>query len=668
MTINSPSRLVFSPFSECDRSILSTTEKGCIYKYIGLGPSFEKVRGLKIKQEVVEVAKEVAEVAKKVVEVANGVAEVAKEVVEMAKKVIRVVKEVVEDYDGKGGAIVYTRWIDKMESVQDMSGCGENHKVKYIIGSFIGKALTWWNSQVQTRGQEAAVGMTWEDFKTLIREELCPNNEMQKLETELVPHLVTPENKRIERMLTDEAIRNRALKKITEKRGNNGESRRDGNVRDDNKRSKTGRAFATITNPVRKEYIGTAPKCPNYNYHHQPKVPCRLCINCNRFGHIAKDCRVRPRVVNPLNARNQTATRGACFECGGTDHYNVVCPRLNRDPRPGGNRPNQVMAIEGGQGHGNNGNQARGRDFVMGEDEARQDPNIVTGMDWLSRHKAKIVCHEKVVRIPLPNSEMLIVLRERPEEKVRHSKSAKVKEKKLKDIVVVRNFSKEEHEMHLGLILELLKKEKLYAKFSKCEFWLQEVQFLGHVINSDGLHVDSNKIKAVKNWEAPRTPSDVCLFLGLAGYYRRFIENFSKLAKDKLCNAPVLALPNGPEDFMVYYDASGLGLGCVLMQRGKVIAYASRQLKIHEKNYITYDLELGAVVFALKIWRHYFKENVVADALSRKERFKPRRVRAMNMTIQPSIKDKILAAQNEASEVVNAPAEMLRGLDASDGT
>ncbi|GJY09995.1 putative reverse transcriptase domain-containing protein [Tanacetum coccineum] len=191
--------------------------------------------------------------------------------------------------------------------------------------------------------------------------------------------------------------------------------------------------------------------------------------------------------------------------------------------------------------------------------------------------------------------------------------------------------TREEHGVHLGLILEFLKEEKLYAKFSKCELWLREVQFLGHVIDEDCIHVDPSKIEAVKNWEAPRTSSEVRLFLGLAGYYRRFIENFSKKAKsltiltqksktfdwgeeqerafqtlkDKLCNAPVLALPDGPEDFVLYCDASGLGLGCVLMQRGKVIAYASRQLKIHEKNYTTYDLELDAVVFALKIWRYY---------------------------------------------------------------
>ncbi|GJX23170.1 putative reverse transcriptase domain-containing protein [Tanacetum coccineum] len=190
---------------------------------------------------------------------------------------------------------------------------------------------------------------------------------------------------------------------------------------------------------------------------------------------------------------------------------------------------------------------------------------------------------------------------------------------------------KKEHEEHLKAILELLKKEKLYAKFSKCEFWIPKVQFLGHVIDSRGIHVDPAKIESIKDWASPKTPTEIRQFLGLAGYYRRFIEGFSKIAKSmtkltqkgikfdwgekeenafqlikqKLCSAPILALPEGSEDFVVYCDASHKGLGAVLMQREKVIAYASRQLKIHEKNYTTHDLELGSVVFALKIWRHY---------------------------------------------------------------
>ncbi|GKB11195.1 putative reverse transcriptase domain-containing protein [Tanacetum coccineum] len=695
-----------------------------------------------------------------------------------------------KDYDGKGGAIAYTRWTEKMESGYDMSGCRDNQK------------------------------------------EFYPNNEMKRLETEflyhamvevghaaytdqfhklarLVPHLVTPKNKRNERMLTDEAFRNGSLRKNTEKRGNDREPSRDGNVRDDNKRSRTGRAFTTVTNSVRREYT------TNCNFYHNPKTPCRTCTNYNRMGHFAKDYRARPRIANPVNARNPTTARGVCFECGGTYHYKAACPRLNRALGQGGNLPNQVMAIEGGQGRGNNGNPTRGRAFMMGAEEARQDPNIVTGtftlnnyyattlfdsgadysfvsttfiplldiepsnsgfsyeieiasgqlveinkvirgckleievytfdidlisfrhgsfdvfvrMDWLSRHKSNIFCQEKVVRIPLPHGKMLRVLGERPEEKAKHLMSAKTEGQKPKDIFVVRNFPKvfpydlsglplsqeiefhidlipeaipvvkspyhlalsemeelssqlrelqdkdfrsgyhklrvheddipktafrtryghfeftvmsfgltnasvvfmdlmnqvcrpyldkfvivfidsiliysrikEEHETHLGLILELLKKEKLYAKFSKCEFWLQEVQFLGHVIKDDGIHVDPSKIEAFKNWEAPRTPSEKSKKYDWGEEQERAFQTL----KDKLCNAPVLALSDGSEDFVVYCDTSCQGLGCVLMQRGKVIAHSSRQLKVHEKNYTTYDLELGAVIFALKIWGRNF--------------------------------------------------------------
>ncbi|GJU09524.1 putative reverse transcriptase domain-containing protein, partial [Tanacetum coccineum] len=184
------------------------------------------------------------------------------------------------------------------------------------------------------------------------------------------------------------------------------------------------------------------------------------------------------------------------------------------------------------------------------------------------------------------------------------------------DDILIYSKNEREHEEHLKTILELLKEEKLYAKFSKCEFWIPKVQFLGHVIDSRGIHVDPAKIESIKDWASPKTPTEIRQFLGLAGYYRRFIEGFSKIAKSmtkltqkgikfdwgekeenafqlikqKLCSAPILALPEGSEDFVVYCDASHKGLGAVLMQREKVIAYASRQLKVHEKNYTTHDL------------------------------------------------------------------------------
>ncbi|GKE53348.1 putative reverse transcriptase domain-containing protein, partial [Tanacetum coccineum] len=127
--------------------------------------------------------------------------------------------------------------------------------------------------------------------------------------------------------------------------------------------------------------MGTAPKCTTFNLYHLPEAPYHTCFNCNHPGHLAKDCRVMPRNVNLLNARKLAAARGACFECGGTDHYKSACPRLNRAQGPGVNRPNQALVIDGVQGRGNNGNQARGRAFMLGAEEARQDPNIVTGIE-----------------------------------------------------------------------------------------------------------------------------------------------------------------------------------------------------------------------------------------------------------------------------------------------
>ncbi|GKB10413.1 putative reverse transcriptase domain-containing protein [Tanacetum coccineum] len=158
------------------------------------------------------------------------------------------------------------------------------------------------------------------------------------------------------------------------------------------------------------------------------------------------------------------------------------------------------------------------------------------------------------------------------------------------DDILVYSKDEEEHRKHLKIILRLLKKERLYAKFSKCDFWLDSVQLLGHVIDRSGVHVDPAKIKAIKSWAALMTPTEVRQFLGLAGYY---------------WSAPILALLEGTEDFMVYCDASVKGYGAMLMQRDKVIAYASRQLKVHEENYTTHNFELGAVVFALRLWRHY---------------------------------------------------------------
>ncbi|GJW54768.1 reverse transcriptase domain-containing protein [Tanacetum coccineum] len=317
--------------------------------------------------------------------------------------------------------------------------------------------------------------------------------------------------------------------------------------------------------------------------------------------------------------------------------------------------------------------------------------DVINGMDWLSKYHAKILCDEKVVHIPIDGETLIIRVMEKKSDERRLEDIPVVSEflevfpedlpglplvrqvefqidlmpgvtlvarapyrlapsemqelsdqlqelayRVFIDDILIYSRNKEEHEDHLRIILELLKKEKLYAKFSKCDFWISTVQFLRHIIDNQGIHVDPAKIEAVKDWASPTTPTEIRQFLG------RFIEGFSKivnslteltqknkkynwgenqesafqLLKQKLCEAPILALPEGNDNFVIYCDASYQGLGAVLMQREKVITCASRQLKPHEENYTTYDLELGAVVFALKIWRHYLygtKCNVFTD-------------------------------------------------------
>ena len=199
------------------------------------------------------------------------------------------------------------------------------------------------------------------------------------------------------------------------------------------------------------------------------------------------------------------------------------------------------------------------------------------------------------------------------------------------DDILVYSKDRESHDTHLRVVLETLKKEQLYTKLSKCEFWLTEVSFLGRIVSKEGIQVDPKKIEVVVEWKPPRYVAEVRSFLGLAGYYRRFVKGFSMIAapmmrllqknvkyewsekcqrsfeklKAFLTEALVLTQPTCGKEYVIYSDASLNGLGCVLMQEGKVVAYSSRQLKPHEKNYPTHDLELAAIVFALKIWRHY---------------------------------------------------------------
>ncbi|GJT31132.1 putative reverse transcriptase domain-containing protein [Tanacetum coccineum] len=589
---------------------------------------------------------------------------------------------------------------------QDMSGCSIDQKVKYIAGSFM--------------------------------EEFCPSHEMQKLETEFWNHAIVGVGHAAYNDRFHELARNGSIKKV-EKRGNARKPSKDKNGRDDNKRTRTGNVFATTANPIGRENAGASPKCTTCNSYHAPGGPCRTCFNCNRPGHLARDFRVVPRNVNPLNVRNPTHARGACHECG--IEPNELGFRYDIEIASG-----QLVDID----KVIKGCKVEIEGHVFDIDLipfGHGSFDVIIGMDWLSNHKAEIVCHEKVVRIPLLDGKVLRVLGERPEEKVRLLMSAKASDKKQEEIVVVRDFPKgalvlfvkkkdgsfrmcidyrelnkltvknhyplpiiddlfdqlqrsqffskidlrsgyhqlrvheddipktafrtryrhfeftimpfgltnapaifmdlinrvcrsyldkfvivfiddiliysktqEEHVEYLRLVLELLKKEKLYAKFSKCEFWLREVQFLGHVINGNGIHVDPCKIEAVTNWKAPRTSTE--------GEEQ---ELAFQTLKDKLCNAPVLALPDGPEDFVSWgavmfalkiWRHYLYGTKSVIYMDHKILQhiFSQKELNMRQCRWIElfsdYDCEIRY---------HPGKTNVVADALSRKERLKPKR-------------------------------------------
>ncbi|GKA36031.1 hypothetical protein Tco_0722522 [Tanacetum coccineum] len=301
----------------------------------------------------------------------------------------------------------------------------------------------------------------------------------------LAPHLVNPESR-----MNLKAVRNGSIKKV-EKRRNVGETSKDKNGRDDNKRTKTGNAFATTVNPVGRE----------------------------NMGHLAKDCRGVSRNVNPVNARNPTVR--ACYECGSTDH-----------------------------GCGNQGNQARGRAFMLGAEEARQDPNIVTGLEPSElgfNYEIEIArgcCRDdKVIMgckleskgyvfdidlIPFGHGSIT-------DESIWYRLFGKFDfriELTPRATPVAKSpyrLAPSELEELSGQLKELQDKGFIRPSSSPWGAPLRKVQFLGHVINGNGIHVDPSKIEAVKNWKAPRTPIEVRSFLGLVGYYRRFIENFSNV-------------------------------------------------------------------------------------------------------------------------------------------
>nr|GEZ07594.1 putative reverse transcriptase domain-containing protein [Tanacetum cinerariifolium] len=570
-------------------------------------------------------------------------------------------------FHGKEGAIELCRWFEKSEMVFSISDCAKKNKVKFAAATLQGRALTW------------------------PRQKGFPKE--------------TKENGKIHRVATGATTPEETIKATTAT--NN----------------------TTIRGKEMREHL--------------------LMPQLSRLGHFAKDCR---RSSTPV-----------CYECGEKGHTRNYCPK-KKNPQ---------------------GEEARGRAYVIKEADKDQGPNVVMEDVPVIRDFPEVFPDDfpglppprqlefridlvpgaaPVARAPyrLAPSEMKELAKQLQElsEKgfMRSSVYSKIdlrtgyhqlriREEDIPitafrtryghyefrvmpfgltnappvfmdlmnrvctpyldkfvivfiDDILIYSKDKEEHEKHLKTILKLLKREQLYVKFSKCDFWLESVQFLGHVIDSEGVHVDPAKITAIKNWATSTTPTEK----NKKFEWETEAEEAFQMLKQKLCCAPILALPEGSDDVVVYCDASLRGFGAVLMQQEKVIAYTSRQLRTHEDNYTTHDLELGAVVFALRLWRHYLygtkcvvytdhqsiqyildqkelnmrqrrwiellsdydceiryhsgKANVVANALSQKER-EPIRVKALVMTVRLSVHDQIRNAQSKAMEKKNVKAENL---------
>ncbi|GJY57243.1 putative reverse transcriptase domain-containing protein [Tanacetum coccineum] len=663
------------------------------------------------------------------------------------------------NFKGMEGVVELTKWFEKMETMFSTSNCSMENQIKFSTCTLLGSALTWWNSHVRTVGHDIAYAMTWTNLKKKMIDKYCPRGEIKKIEVEMMfleepneikmyvaglPAMIhgsqPPKRQNVAWAYTAESGEKKPYggsKPVCSKCNYHHDRQcapkchkplKEGLPKV--KEQKSGTRAENGNAVVRAYAVGTARTNPNANV-----VTGTFLLN-NHYALILSDTGadrsfvstafsslidiipitldygVDVELVNEIFVERMSSLFGTCY---------VTMKKAEDKSKE--KRLEDVPII---------------RDFpeVFPEDFSGIPParQVEFQIDLIP--DAALVARAPYRLAPSEMKELSDQLKElfdkgfiRPSSSPRGAPVLFVKKKdgsfqmcidyqELNKMTVKNRCpllriddlfdqlqgssvylkSKKEHEEHLKLILELLKKEELYAKFSKCKFWIPKVQFLGHVIDSQGIHVDPFKIESIKDWVSPKTPTEIHQFLGLVGYYRRLIEGFLKnaksttkltqkkvkfvwgdkeeakfqLIKQKLCSTPILALLGGSKDFVVYCDASIKGLGVVLMQREKVIAYALRQLKIHEKNYKTHDLELGAVVFALKIWRHYRygtkcimftdhkslqlilehkelntrqhlwlelvsdydceihyhprKANVIADALSRKERDQPLRV------------------------------------------
>ncbi|GJV09330.1 putative reverse transcriptase domain-containing protein [Tanacetum coccineum] len=550
------------------------------------------------------------------------------------------------DFKSTEGVVGLTRWFEKMESVFSVSNCTASCQVKFATCNLQDNALTWWNAHVKTTTPEAAHAMPWATLKKMMTDKYCSRGEIKKIETKIWNlkvkgtdvvaynrrfHVKASKPKTMQEAiefttkLMDEKTHAYGKRQVEKKRKYDDLSKNNSKPTTSRNKSQN-TVILHAGNSDRKPYAGikkptanssTITTNNNNNNQKRGKVPpAKVMV----VGNARKPRQITSLRFDAIVGMNWLAKYQAVIVCDekivripwgnetliihgdGSNHGNVTqlniisCTKTQKYMQKG--FPIFLAHVTTKEVEDKQLKELSDKGFIRPGSSPWGAP--VLFVKKKDRSFRMCIDYQELNKLTVKNRYPLPRINDLFDQLQGSSVYLKID---------LRN--KQEHEEHLKLILELLKKEELYAKFSKCEFWIPKVQFLGHVIDSKGIHVDPAKIESIKDWASPKSPTEIRQFLGLAGYYRRFIEGFSKIAKPitkltqkkvkfvwgdkqeaafqllkkKLCSAPILALPEGSEDFIVYYDASIKVLGIVLMQREKVIPYASGQLKIHEKLY-----------------------------------------------------------------------------------
>ncbi|XP_071704982.1 uncharacterized protein [Rutidosis leptorrhynchoides] len=540
-------------------------------------------------------------------------------------------------YKGTEGPIELNHWFEKMESVFRLCNCGEADKVKYATGNLSGGALTWWTAYAGTVGWTATLAIPWETLKIMLAGKYCPRNQVQKFKVEfwelrmknleveeysnrflelaaLCPSMVTPESKKIEKyiiglppqiqgnviaagketieatmLMTQNlvmAARRNAKEKQTEVKATDNKIKFEptqGTGQNSNKK---------VGDTTKSGYIGTKPLCNRCDRHHYGFCTA-VCGKCKKIGHSAKNCKVGLSTTN----RNQTVP--TCFGCGEKGHYKTNCPK-NNTPTTGN---------------------AKGRAFLMTAEEARDDDDVIAGsfdvvlgMNWLSPMKVGIQCFDKTINIPLETGEILVIQGDKSGSKLNLISCIKTRKYLMKGCQAI-----------LAHIKEVKPDEWRIEDVPVVKDFPETVQFLGHVVDSDGIHVDPVKISAIQNWETPKNAKHIPKIReaqleaikqenikheGPSGFENQLQikENGTWYYNNRIWGCDIIS-PVWDKDFELMCDASDFVLGVVLGQRVdqhfRPIYHVSKMLNGAQLNYTTTENELLVVVFAFDKFRSY---------------------------------------------------------------